>query len=139
MLVKLATNVRGGWPSVREEEPSKVPVPLSLHHSITPSNSTSPPSSTVVRHLLTSPSPFFLHSLRDVFFHLRSYRLNVAIMSFPIASFTPAKIQTYLSRIPLCSKGLLIAIGVFWVASISSSFQHWAQLAPDKVFPGGGM
>ena len=60
-------------------------------------------------------------------------------MSFSLSQIDPSRIRPYLQRIPLGSRVLLSVIGLFWVASVSHGFQEWAQLAPDKVFSGGGM
>jgi len=59
------------------------------------------------------------------------------MMTASMSSFYPAKARSYVSHIPLCSKGILGAIGVFYVLSFSPSIIQSCQLAPDKTFPAG--
>lgn len=59
-------------------------------------------------------------------------------MAYSIPSFNPARIRSYVLRLPLCTRIILLLIVLFWVCGISSSFQQWAQLDPAQVFNGGG-
>jgi hypothetical protein len=59
-------------------------------------------------------------------------------MSYSLPSVNPARVRSFLLRLPLCTRIILILIVAFWVASLSSSFRHWACLAPNEVFNGGG-
>ncbi|KAF2433852.1 putative rhomboid family protein [Tothia fuscella] len=56
--------------------------------------------------------------------------------SFP--QFSPQRLRSYVLRLPLCTRLLLLVVVAFWVAGISNGFQHWAQLIPKEVL-GGGM
>lgn len=62
----------------------------------------------------------------------------IATMPYSLPSFNPARIRTYILRLPLCTRIILILILLFWVCSISASFQQWARLDPKQVFNGGG-
>lgn len=59
-------------------------------------------------------------------------------MPYSLPSVNPARIRSFLLRLPLCTRIILALILAFWVASISSAFRQWAELAPDEVFNGGG-
>ena len=59
-------------------------------------------------------------------------------MAFSLPQITPAGVQSAFTRIPLATKGIVLIIVLFYFSSFSFGFQSWAQLAPDKVFSGGG-
>ncbi|KAF2399907.1 hypothetical protein EJ06DRAFT_494686 [Trichodelitschia bisporula] len=54
-----------------------------------------------------------------------------------IPQFNPARLRSYLFRLPLCTRIFLAIIVAFWFASISGGFQHWTTLTPEEVFAGG--
>lgn len=55
--------------------------------------------------------------------------------SFP--QFSPQRLRSYILRLPLITRIILIIIIAFWIAGISHGFQHWAQLIPSEVIAGG--
>lgn len=57
-----------------------------------------------------------------------------AASSFP--QLNPQRMRSYVLRLPLCTRIILLLIVAFWVAGISHGFQNWAQLSPEAVFSG---
>ncbi|RDI84199.1 hypothetical protein Vi05172_g5827 [Venturia inaequalis] len=55
--------------------------------------------------------------------------------SFP--QFSPQRLRSYILRLPLITRIILIVIVLFWIAGVSNGFQHWAQLIPTEVIAGG--
>jgi membrane associated rhomboid family serine protease len=55
--------------------------------------------------------------------------------SFP--QFSPQRLRSYILRLPLITRIILVIIIAFWIAGISHGFQHWAQLIPSEVVAGG--
>lgn len=59
-------------------------------------------------------------------------------MAFSLPPITPARIRSTIFRMPIATQGTIIIIIVFYFLSWSGGFTSWAQLAPEKVFAGGG-
>lgn len=55
--------------------------------------------------------------------------------SFP--QFSPQRLRSYILRLPLITRIILIIIVLFCIAGVSHGFQHWAQLIPTEVIAGG--
>jgi hypothetical protein len=59
-------------------------------------------------------------------------------MSSAFPQFNPARLRSYVLRIPVCTRLLIAVILLFWIGSISLGFGAWARLEPKLVFAGGG-
>jgi hypothetical protein len=60
-------------------------------------------------------------------------------MSSTFSQINPQRIRSYILRLPLCTRIILILIIAFWIAGISHGFQNWASLSPEAVFAGSSM
>lgn len=55
-------------------------------------------------------------------------------MAFSFFTFNPARLRTFVFRLPFATRLLLLAIVALWIASIPVSWlQEWAALIPSKV------
>ncbi|KAG9859246.1 hypothetical protein KCU98_g272, partial [Aureobasidium melanogenum] len=58
----------------------------------------------------------------------------VAMPSFSLPQFDGRRVRSYLFRLPLCTRALLVVIVSFWIASLRLSwFQQWAALIPNEM------
>lgn len=58
----------------------------------------------------------------------------VAMPSFSLPQFDGRRVRSYLFRLPLCTRALLVVIVAFWIASLRLSwFQQWAALIPSEM------
>lgn len=54
--------------------------------------------------------------------------------SFSLPQFDARRVRSYLFRLPLCTRALLVVIIAFWIASLRLSwFQQWAALIPNEM------
>ena len=54
--------------------------------------------------------------------------------SFSLPQFDARRVRSYLFRLPLCTRALLVVIVAFWIASLRLSwFQQWAALIPNEM------
>ncbi|KAG9616754.1 rhomboid protein 2, partial [Aureobasidium melanogenum] len=54
--------------------------------------------------------------------------------SFSLPQFDGRRVRSYLFRLPLCTRALLVVIVSFWIASLRLSwFQQWAALIPNEM------
>lgn len=105
-----------------------------------PKASLHPPTPKIRSHPHCSDPRHPVYSLCD----LSNSHGKIALSNMPAStqpapssvSFNPARLRSYILRLPLCTRCILVIIVLFWVASISHGFQHWAQLAPEEVFKG---
>jgi membrane associated rhomboid family serine protease len=60
-------------------------------------------------------------------------------MAYSLPTITPAGVQSSFLKVPLATKAILtIIIGAYFLSFVFA-LDSWGQLAPDKVFSGGGM
>jgi hypothetical protein len=58
----------------------------------------------------------------------------LAMPSFSLPQFDARRVRSYLFRLPLCTRALLVVIVAFWIASLRLSwFQQWAALIPNEM------
>lgn len=92
------------------------------------SNCKSPPTRPT-RHL-SSPDSFLL----PLFLSSSSCICLLAMPSFSLPQFDARRVRSYLFRLPLCTRALLVVIVAFWIASLRLSwFQQWAALIPNEM------
>jgi membrane associated rhomboid family serine protease len=54
-----------------------------------------------------------------------------------LPQFDARRVRSYLFRLPLCTRALLLVIVAFWIASLRLSwFSQWAALIPSEMNPG---
>lgn len=54
--------------------------------------------------------------------------------SFSLPQFDARRVRSYLFRLPLCTRALLVVIVAFWIASLRLAwFQQWAALIPNEM------
>ncbi|THZ88298.1 hypothetical protein D6C84_00973 [Aureobasidium pullulans] len=54
--------------------------------------------------------------------------------SLSLPQFDARRVRSYLFRLPLCTRALLVVIVAFWIASLRLSwFQQWAALIPAEM------
>lgn len=58
----------------------------------------------------------------------------LAMPSLSLPQFDARRVRSYLFRLPLCTRALLVVIVAFWIASLRLSwFQQWAALIPAEM------
>lgn len=57
--------------------------------------------------------------------------------ALPPLPFNPARVRTYLVRLPLFTRLVLLAILVFWLLELQTVWAvvQWGSLVPDDVWP----
>jgi len=61
-------------------------------------------------------------------------------MAQSLLQFNPARIRSYIFRIPLCTRIILFVIFAFWIASLYVPWlRQWAALIPSQVNLGTSM
>lgn len=61
-------------------------------------------------------------------------------MAQSLLQFNPARIRSYIFRIPLCTRLILVVIFAFWIASLYVPWlRQWAALLPSQVNLGTSM
>jgi glycosylphosphatidylinositol transamidase len=57
--------------------------------------------------------------------------------ALPPLPFNPARVRTYLLRLPLFTRLVLLAILVFWLLELQTVWAvvQWGSLIPDDVWP----
>ena len=59
-------------------------------------------------------------------------------MPSAFGQLNPARMRSYVLRIPVCTRVLVALMVVFWIGGLWSGFAAWARLEPKLVFAGGG-
>ena len=55
-------------------------------------------------------------------------------MPLSLPQFDARRVRSYLFRLPLCTRALLLVIVAFWIASLRLSwFTQWASLIPAEM------
>ena len=55
-------------------------------------------------------------------------------MAYTFVQFNPARIRSYIFRLPLCTRVLIFAIFALWLACIPLTWlRAWAALIPQEV------
>jgi GPI-anchor transamidase subunit GAA1 len=61
---------------------------------------------------------------------------NTAAVSLPaLPAFNPARLRSYLLRLPLFTRGIIVAILFFWVLEFQTvwSVTEWGSLIPKEI------
>jgi glycosylphosphatidylinositol transamidase len=61
--------------------------------------------------------------------------------ALPPLPFNPGRVRTYLLRLPLFTRLILLAIVVFWLLELQTvwSVVQWGSLTPDEIGIGSSM
>jgi len=55
--------------------------------------------------------------------------------SLPLPTFNPARLRSYLLRLPLFTRGCILAVLAFWVVELQTvwSVTEWGSLIPKEI------
>ena len=56
-------------------------------------------------------------------------------MAPTLPQFSPAKLRSYIFRLPLLTRMIVLFITIFWILELQSAWDviHWGALIPNKV------
>jgi hypothetical protein len=76
-----------------------------------------------------------LQNITAARFPLFAIMASSSASSLPLPAFNPARLRSYLLRLPLFTRGCILAVLVFWIVELQTvwSVTQWGSLIPKEI------